>query len=307
MNIVTADNLSKWYGEVIGLNQFNAVIETGITGLVGPNGAGKTTLLRILTGLIHEDKGHVKVLGEPPWNNPLLNARIGYCPEHEMLYPWMTGIDFLVSMMKMHGFQKSESTKRAREALKIVGLNRDDSQRKIKGYSKGMRQKVKVAQAFIHNPELLILDEPLAGTDPMGRKTLAELIKKMAAEGTHIIVSSHVLYEIEGLTDQVVLIDDGRALATGHIHEIRGLIDQHPHTVNIATNDARRLGKTLMEEEIVLSVTLMDESHVAVKTHQPDKFYQRMPDIVVNGSYEVYEMFSPDDNLEAVFRYLVKK
>lgn len=307
MNIVTADNLSKWYGEVIALNQFTADIGSGITGLVGPNGAGKTTLFRILTGLIHEDKGGVTVLGEIPWNNPLLNARIGYCPEHEMIYPWMTAIEFLVSMMKMHGFKKDESNKRAREVLNIVGLNREDTQRKIKGYSKGMRQKVKVAQSFIHNPELLILDEPLAGTDPKGRRTLTELIKKMAAEGMHIIVSSHVLYEIEGLTDQVVLIDAGRALATGKIHEIRGLIDQHPHTVNITSNDARELGKTLMEEDIVMSVTMMDENHVAVKTREPDKFYQRMLDIVVNRGYEVYEMFSPDDNLEAVFRYLVKK
>lgn len=307
MNVVVAESLSKWYGEVMGLNQFTVDIEGGITGLVGPNGAGKTTFLRIITGLIHQDKGDVKVLGETPWNNPSLNKKIGYCPEHDMLYPWMTAKEFLITMMKMHGYEKSESEKMAYEVLKLVGMDSRDVERKVKGYSKGMRQKVKVAQSFIHNPEVLIMDEPLAGTDPLGRKTIIELIKKLADAKTHVIVSSHVLYEIERLTDQIVLINTGRALARGNIREIRGLIDQHPHTVSIATRNARELGKELMNEASVISVEISDEGHLSVKTHEPDVFYQRLPNIIVQNKFVVDEMFSPDDNLQAVFRYLVKK
>lgn len=307
MSIISADSLSKWYGEVIGLNQFTVDINEGITGIVGPNGAGKTTFIRIVTGMIRQSKGTIEVLGEEPWNNPSLNAKIGYCPEHEMLYPWMSAKDFLTTMAKMHGYSHSESERRAEEALKMVGFSGRDMKRKIKGYSKGMRQKVKVAQSILHDPELLILDEPLAGTDPMGRKTIIELIREMAKNGIHSIVSSHVLYEIEKLTEQVVLINDGQTLAVGNIHEIRRLIDKHPHTVNITTNNARKLGMELMKREDVVSVTIIDENHLSVKTREPDTFYKTLPEIIVKKKYGVNEIFSPDDNLQAVFKYLVKK
>ncbi|MEA2053945.1 MAG: ABC transporter ATP-binding protein [Candidatus Thermoplasmatota archaeon] len=307
MSIISADSLSKWYGEVIGLNQFTVDINKGITGIVGPNGAGKTTLFRIVTGMIRQDKGTIEVLGEKPWNNPSLNAKIGYCPEHEMLYPWMSAKEFLTSMAKMHGYGHNESEKKAYKSLETVGLNSRDMERKIKGYSKGMRQKVKVAQSIIHDPELLILDEPLAGTDPVGRKTIIELIRELANGGIHAIVSSHVLYEIEKLTEQVVLINAGQTLATGNIHEIRKLIDRHPHMVNLTTDNARKLGKELMEEESVVSARIIDEQHLSIKTREPDAFYQLLPEIIVKGKHEVNEIFSPDDNLQAVFKYLVKK
>lgn len=307
MNIISADNLSRWYGEVIGLNQFTVGIGGGITGLVGPNGAGKTTFIRIATGMIRQSKGSIEVLGENPWNNPSLNKRVGYCPEHEMLYPWMSAEEFLISMAKMHGYTRSESEKRAHESLELVGFSRKNAERKIKGYSKGMRQKVKVAQSILHEPELLILDEPLAGTDPMGRKTIIDLIRNMAKNGIHTIVSSHVLYEIERLTEQVVLINEGRTVAAGNIHEIRKLIDKHPHTVNITTNNARKLGMELMKKKSVISASIIDENHLSVKTHEPEIFYKMLPEIISRKSYEVSEVFSPDDNLQAVFRYLVKK
>jgi len=307
MNIISADNLSRWYGEVIGLNQFTVGIGGGITGLVGPNGAGKTTFIRIVTGMIRQSKGSIEVLGENPWNNPSLNKRVGYCPEHEMLYPWMSAKEFLISMAKMHGYTRSESEKRAHESLELVGFSKKNAERKIKGYSKGMRQKVKVAQSILHEPELLILDEPLAGTDPMGRKTIIDLIRNMAKNGIHTIVSSHVLYEIERLTEQVVLINEGRTVAAGNIHEIRKLIDKHPHTVNITTNNARKLGVELMKKKSVISASIIDENHLSVKTHEPETFYKMLPEIISGKSYEVSEVFSPDDNLQAVFRYLVKK
>ena len=307
MNIVAAEQLSKWYGEVIGLNQFTVNIGEGITGIVGPNGAGKTTLMRIMTGMIRQGKGHIEVLGEQPWNNTVLNAKIGYCPEHEVLYPWMSGKEFLVTMARMQGCTKNESERRAYASLKIVGLGKEVIDRKIRSYSKGMRQKVKVAQAIIYEPELLILDEPLAGTDPVGRKILIDLIKELAKQGIHSIVSSHVLYEIERLTNQVVLISAGQILATGDFHEIRKLIDKHPHAVNITTPDARKLGIALMELENVVAATVMDDQRLMVKTRAPDSFYDQLPGIIVDGGYEVREMFSPDNNLQAVFRYLVKR
>ena len=307
MNIISASNLSKWYGEVIGLNQFTVDIGEGITGIVGPNGAGKTTFIRIITGMIRQNKGTVEVLGEKPWNNPSLNAKIGYCPEHEMLYPWMSAKEFLIAMAKMHGYSHSESERRAYESLEMVGLSKKDMERKIKGYSKGMKQKVKIAQSILHEPELLILDEPLAGTDPIGRKTIIELIREMAKNGIHSIVSSHVLYEIEKLTEQVVLINDGQTIAAGNIHEIRELIDKHPHTVNVTTSNARKLGMELMKKESVISVSIIDENHLSVKTHKPEVFYKTLPEIIVRKKYEVSEIYSPDDNLQAVFKYLVKK
>lgn len=307
MSIISADDVSKWYGEVIGLNQFTVDIGEGITGLVGPNGAGKTTFIRIVTGVLRQNKGTIEVLGEKPWNNPSLNAKIGYCPEHEMLYPWMSGVEFLTVMARMHGYDKGASEKRAYEALAMVGLSRKDAERKIKGYSKGMRQKVKMAQAIVHEPELLILDEPLAGTDPMSRKTIMDLIRAMAKNGVHSIISSHVLYEIERLTEQVVLINEGRAIAAGDIHEIRKLIDTHPHTVNMTAQHARKLAMDLMKQKSVIAVSIIDENHLSVKTHEPETFYKMLPEIIARKNYDVSEMFSPDDNLQAVFRYLVKK
>ncbi len=305
MKVIEANQLSKWYGEVMGLNSFSVEIGEGITGLIGPNGAGKTTFIKIITGLIHQDKGEIRVLGEDGWNNPSLNKKMGYCPEHEALYPWMTAAQFLTTMVRMNGYGRDESKRMAREALSMVGL--EDMDRKIKSYSKGMRQKVKVAQALAHDPELLILDEPLSGTDPVGRNTIINLIREMAGRGKNVVVSSHVLYEIERLTEQVVLIDRGRMLAEGNIHEIRGLIDQHPHTVLIKTKHAREMGRELLREGHVINIEFSREGNLLVKTRDPNKFYQELPKIVSINDFEVEEFMSPDDNLQAVFKYLVKK
>jgi ABC-2 type transport system ATP-binding protein len=307
MSVVFAEKLSKWYGEVIGLNQLSVSIGEGITGLVGPNGAGKTTLIRIITGLIRQEKGQISVLGEKPWNNPLVNKKVGYCPEHENMYSWMTGLDFLTIMSKMQGYGHEISEKNAYEALERLGMSNQDMKRKIAGYSKGMRQKVKVAQSFIHNPDLLVLDEPLAGTDPMVRKTIIENIRIVANEGKNIIVSSHVLHEVERLTNQVVLINAGRVLAIGNIHQIRRLIDQHPHTVQLTTPDARLLGKELIKLDMIVSIDILDNQHLLIKTPSPENFYQILPKVIVNNNIAVEELFSPDDNLQAVFKYLVKK
>ena len=307
MTIVVTENLSKWYREVIGLNQFTVNFNEGITGFVGPNGAGKTTFIRIITGLIRQDKGTVRVLGENPWNNPHVNAKIGYCPEHENMYAWLTGVEFLKVMAKLHGYRTNESIKRARDALERLGMNPRDMNRKISGYSKGMKQKVKVAQSFIHNPDLLVLDEPLAGTDPIGRKIIIENIKAVVEEGKNVIVSSHVLHEIERLTRKVVLINNGRVLATGTISQIRSLIDQHPHTVTLVTQNARQLGNELIQQEVVVSVDFPDEHQLIIKTQNPEKFYQYLPEIISSHNFTVNEVFSPDDNLQAVFKYLVKK
>ena len=304
-NIVTADHLSKWYGQVIGLNDVTLTVPAGITGLLGPNGAGKSTFMKLVTGQLKPSKGDVRVLGEPIWGNPALYFRIGFCPEQDAFYDRMTGLEWVSALVRLNGPSQAEADTLARRALDAVDLA-DAAGKKIGAYSKGMRQRVKMAQALAHDPHLLILDEPLSGMDPIGRRKTIKLIKDWGRAGKSVIVSSHILHEIEAMTSNILLINQGRILAEGNVHQIRDLIDEHPHTVYIKADQTRALAREFLAFDDVLSLRFEDQA-VVVQTGRPDAFYARLTTLAASGDLgTIHEVTSPDDNLQAVFKYLVK-
>jgi ABC-2 type transport system ATP-binding protein len=303
--IVTAAQLSKWYGQVIGLNDVSVSIPPGVTGLLGPNGAGKSTFMKLITGQLKPSKGQVTVLGEPIWRNPGLYFRIGFCPEQDAFYDRMTGLEWVTALLRLNGLEDRAATDAAHGALAAVDLT-DAANKKIGAYSKGMRQRVKMAQAIAHDPELLILDEPLSGMDPIGRRRTIRLIKGWARTGKSIVVSSHILHEVETMTSNILLINNGRILAEGNIHRIRELIDAHPHRVHISAADPRGLARRFLAYDDVLSLRF-ENSAVIVETARPDEFYGRLTALAASGDAgPIHEITSPDDNLQAVFQYLVK-
>jgi ABC-2 type transport system ATP-binding protein len=303
--IVSADHLSKWYGQVIGLNDVTLAVPAGITGLLGPNGAGKSTFMKLVTGQLKPSKGAIQVLGEPIWGNPRAYFRIGFCPEQDAFYERMTGLEWVTALVRLNGVGERHAAELAHRALETVDLL-DASDKKIGAYSKGMRQRVKMAQALAHDPDLLILDEPLAGMDPLARRKSIRMIKEWGRVGKSVIVSSHILHEIESMTPDILLINQGRILAEGNVHQIRDLIDEHPHTVYIKAEQPRGLARQFLAYDDVLSLRFEDEA-VVVQTGRPDAFYSRLTDLAASGELgTIHEVTSPDDNLQAVFQYLVK-
>ena len=302
--VVTAAHLSKWYGQVIGLNDVTLTLPPGITGLLGPNGAGKSTFLKLITGQLQPSKGEITVLGEPIWRNPSLYFRIGFCPEQDAFYERMTGLEWVSALVRLNGVGERAAGEMAHRALEMVDLL-DAGGKKIGAYSKGMRQRVKLAQALAHDPELLILDEPLSGMDPIARRKTIRLIKEGGRSGKSIIVSSHILHEIESMTANILLINQGRILAEGNVHQIRDLIDEHPHRLH-PRRPARALAREFLAAEDVLSLRFEDDA-VVVQTAKPDRFYTRLTVLAASGELgTIHEVTSPDDNLQAVFQYLVK-
>ena len=303
--IVSAEHLSKWYGQVIGLNDVSVDVPPGITGLLGPNGAGKSTFMKLITGQLKPSKGSVKVLGEPIWRNPHLYFQIGFCPEQDAFYERMTGLEWVTALVSLNGVGESAARDMSVRALETVGLS-DAADKKIGAYSKGMRQRVKLAQALAHDPELLILDEPLSGMDPLVRRRTIRLIKDWGRSGKSVLVSSHILHEIESMTSNILLINQGRILAEGNVHQIRDLIDEHPHTVFIRAENTRQLAREFLTDDQVLSLRFEDGG-VVVQTGRPDAFYARLTELAASGELgTIDEVTSPDDNLQAVFQYLVK-
>ena len=303
--VVAAEHVSKWYGQVIGLNDVSVSVPTGITGLLGPNGAGKSTFMKLITGQLAPNKGTIKVLGEPIWRNPHLYFQIGFCPEQDAFYERMTGLEWVTALVRLNGLSEKDATEAATRALTTVDLM-DAANKKIGAYSKGMRQRVKLAQAIVHDPQLLILDEPLSGMDPIARRKTIRMIREWARGGRSIIVSSHILHEIESMTGNILLINNGRILAEGDVHAIRDLIDEHPHTVYVRAENPRGLARDFIDRVDVRSMRFEDGA-VIVETGQPDAFYTRVTELAATGDYGIIEeVTSPDDNLQAVFQYLVK-
>jgi len=302
--VVEAKGVMKWYGEVLGLNGFTASFNPGITGLVGPNGAGKSTLFKLLIGQLRANGGELRLLGQDPWNNVELKRKIGYCPESNQLYGWLTGQVFVETLLRLDGMNAGDARKTAEESLAFIGLT-GAKDRPLRTYSRGMRQRAKLAQALAHAPKLLILDEPLSGADPMARVQILRAISDFAKRGGHVIMSTHVLYEVERITSNIVLIHNGKAIASGDLHAIRALIDEHPHAVRIATSQPRELAQALAGFEHIVSVEFPAAETLLVRTRKPDAFYKELPEILVDRRLDVHGLESPDDSLEAVFRYLV--
>jgi len=307
MPMIETKSLSRWYGNVLGLSDVSIQIEQGISGILGPNGAGKSTFLKLLTGQIKPNIGLVRIKGKKIWNNYALLSEIGFCPEQDAFYEEMTGWQFLTSLLKLYHFSKSKIETQAQKALEVVELT-NDKDRVIRSYSRGMRQRIKFAQAIAHDPEILILDEPLNGLDPLARRKVIRLIKSYEKEGKTIIVSSHVLPEIEAMTNRVILIHQGKIFAEGDIHYIRDLIEDHPHIISVKCNKPRELASKFINEDYVLKVNFgLTQDSLLVETNNRDKFFSLLPSLLVEGKIEVEEITSPDDNLQAVFDYLVGK
>jgi ABC-2 type transport system ATP-binding protein len=305
--IVAFDGVSKWYGNVIGLNKLTLRIPTGITGLLGPNGAGKSTLLQLATGQLRPSQGTVHVLGQTVWNHPALMQHIGLCPEQDAFYEWMTGFDFVRTCAQLTGINRRDAGSAAEKALATVGMTANMN-RAIRGYSKGMRQRTKLAQALVHEPRVLFLDEPFTGTDPVARRDLIEVIRGLAAGGATILVSSHVLHEVQALTPNIVLLHRGRLVAEGHVRQIRDLIDKYPHRIVLVCDEYRKLAELVVGWEDVEGVKIMGRDRaLMVETRQPDVFYGRLPELAMENGAAIREVYSEDDNLEAVFKYLVSK
>ena len=306
MPVVEFDGVSKWYGNVIGLNKLTLRVGPGITGLLGPNGAGKSTLLQLATGQLRPSQGAVRVLGHPAWNNPALTRHVGLCPEQDAFYEWMTGLDFVRTCARLTGMGR-DANAAAEKAMAVVGMTANMN-RAIRGYSKGMRQRTKLAQALVHQPRVLFLDEPFTGTDPVARRDLIEVIRGLAASGRSVLVSSHVLHEVEALTPNVVLLHRGRLVAEGDVRQIRDLIDRHPHRIVLVSDDYRALAAKLVRWDDVEGVkVLWREGAVLIETRRPDAFYARLPALSLENGTALREVYSEDDNLEAVFKYLVSK
>ena len=304
--IVAAEHLSKWYGQVIGLNDVTLTVPKGITGLLGPNGAGKSTFMKLLTGQLKPSQGSIAVFGEPIWGNPGLYRRIGFCPEQDAFYERMTGSEWVTALVRLNGVAEAEAGRLTARALELVELT-DAAAKKIGAYSKGMRQRIKMAQAIVHNPELLILDEPLSGMDPIQRRRTIQLIRDWAAAGRSVLVSSHVLHEVEALTSNVLVINNGRIVAEGDVHHIRELIDEHPHSVSIRAGQPRELAREILSQDGIISLRF-ESDRLIVETEKPDAFYTRLTELAASGAAGVIdEVTSPDDNLQAVFKYLVKQ
>ncbi|HEX9637190.1 MAG TPA: ABC transporter ATP-binding protein [Acidobacteriota bacterium] len=300
------EGVFKSYGQVLGLNDVSLSLGPGIHGLLGPNGAGKSTLMKILAGQLKADRGRAWLRGRPVWNCPAGYLELGFCPEQDAFPPGLSGRGFLSALAELHGLRRGAAPDAAGRALERVGLEPAVWARPIASYSKGMRQRLKLAQALLHEPAVLILDEPLGGLDPVGRQRLLELMTELVAGGRTLLVSSHILHEIESMTSSVVLMVNGRVAAEGNVHEIRALIDRHPHRIALRCPEPRRLAAALVENPDVVSLELAsDPPELHLTTRRPDQFYPRLTEAVLALGLEVERLSSPDDNLEAVYRYLI--
>ncbi len=300
---VQLERVSHWYGPVIGLNDVTLAFQPGVTGLLGPNGAGKSTLMRLMTGQMAPSQGVVRVLGAAPFANADLAGRLGHSPEHEQLWDHLTGRRHLFVLLHYGGFAASEAHARTEQALARVGLAAA-AEKKVGAYSKGMRQRLRIAQAIAHNPEVIVLDEPLNGLDPVGRREIIDLVRELGAAGHTVIVSGHVLHEVEKMTRRIALVHRGRVLAEGTIDEIRRALDQRPHHVRVVADDPRGLARLLLEEAGVVSVRVgANEANFEVK--DAGRFFDRLGRVAADGWIVVREYESTDDNLQAIFDYLV--
>jgi ABC-2 type transport system ATP-binding protein len=321
--VIALADCSKWYGDVIGVNQVTMEIRSGVTGLLGPNGAGKSTLMKLITGQLRPGRGTVRVFGENPWQNPDVFHRVGFCPDTDSFYEDLSGLEFVQLMGRLAGFNAAESRRRAADRLDRTGMA-PNMKRRIRGYSKGMRQRTKLAAALMHEPELIILDEPLNGLDPMGRIQMLDLFRTFGAEGRTVLVSSHILHEIENLTRNIALLHRGRVLAEGRIEEVRALIENQPLTLRIRSNAPRAIGQVLAGMESVTSLQFnategTEEAFeverngggrnnvLVVRSSKPEAIYEVLQEGVLAGRFALEELTALDENLDAVFQYLVKE
>ena len=303
---ITFDNVSKFYGEILGVNRVSLAIPPGITSLVGPNGAGKTTLMNLMTGLLRPTRGRLSVLGIPTDQPEQLFRKVGYCSQFDSFPRGLTGREFIKSFLMVSGFASKEANELTTKALERVDLVAA-ADRRIGAYSKGMRQRVRLAQSIAHQPSVLILDEPLNGLDPVVRAETIALFKQLAAEGLHLIISSHILHEVDMMSDRVVLLNNGYVVAEGAIHGVRDEMDvEHPMQVLIRCDQPSLLAARMFRDDNVVEARLHDDRRgLFVKTRNPDRFYLLINEVVARGEIEVETIAPVDDDLSAVYDYLI--
>ena len=299
---LTVDHVSRWYGNVVAVNDISFTLDGGITGLLGPNGAGKSTLLHLLSGFLRPSTGNVAVSGEPAWANPDMYRRIGLVPERESVYPFLTAREFVTMSARMQ--RVADPVEAAAKAIGLVEM--DPAQdRPIGTYSKGMRQRAKVAAALVHDPGILLLDEPFNGMDPRQRLHMMELLRRMAAEGRTILFSSHILEEVGRLAEQVLVIVAGRLAASGEFREIRRLMTDRPHTFTIRSSDNRALAAVLVGQPAIAGVAL-DDGLLTVRSTDFGAFSRSVSGLARRAGVSLHELLPTDESLESVFSYLVR-
>ncbi|MEO7733386.1 MAG: ABC transporter ATP-binding protein [Kofleriaceae bacterium] len=300
--VVVADHCSKWYGQVLGVSDVTWRLGGGVVGLLGPNGAGKSTLIKMIGGLLRPSRGSLTVYGQDPFDDVAVRRRIGYAPEHENTWDELTALELVTAMARLAGVASAQADRAAKDALAHMGMS-DAMHRRVRGFSKGMRQRTKLATALAHDPDFLLLDEPLTGVDPVARADIIERIKQLGAAGKTIVVSSHVLYEIEALTSDILVIYRGQVLAEGNVYEIRKLIDRHPHRIRIECDQPRTIAAAMAREDHVAKLSV-ERSAVLIETLDPDRCYEQLASTVLAEHLTVTALSSPDNNLGAVFEYL---
>ena len=299
---ITVGRVSRWFGDVVAVSDVSFQVSPGVTALLGPNGAGKSTMLRMLAGLMPASQGELRVLGANPRTDRTVRGKIGLVSQQEELFAEQTALEFVRLAAVLNGIDNPEEA--ARSSLAIVEMDPEEP-RPIASYSKGMRQRVKVAQAIVHSPEVLLMDEPLTGLDPRQRLHMIALIQRLGAEGVSVLVSSHVLEEVEKLGSRVLVIAQGRLAAQGDFHEIRSLMDNRPHRIRVRATDARQLAAALLVEAGVDHVDIEDGSSLIVGTDDVDRFRRQIAPIAAGTEVSLSEVSPLDDDLESVFKYLV--
>jgi ABC-2 type transport system ATP-binding protein len=298
---IELDAVSRWYGNVVAVNEISFSLGPGITALLGPNGAGKSTVLHMMAGFLRASRGTVRVLGQPAFQNPEIYRQVGLVPEREAVYSFMTGYDFVLTSARLHGLRDPAAA--AARAIHITGMEAFQN-RKTGGYSKGMKQRIKVAAEIVHEPSVLLLDEPFNGMDPGQRLEMMGTLREMAAEGKTIVVSSHILEEVERLADNIVVIVAGRLAASGDFRAIRRLMTDRPYSFTVRSSDNRSLAVALLGDESVFGIELNGE-RLTVRTARFSDFVRAAPRIARSSDITLRELVPADESLESVFSYLV--
>ena len=305
---IKLEQVTKNYGNVQGISNINLDVGTGITGILGPNGAGKSTTMKMILGLSRPSRGRVTVEGKDPFTNQDLKRNFGFVPEYDCFYEHMTGLEFVAYFLRMHDISKEKAEGMARESLSELGLELA-MDRKINTYSRGMRQKTKVARATVFNPEILIMDEPFQGADPTTRILLMEKMTKWAENGKTILVSSHILHDVQSLTDNIALINNGKMLAYGNRHEIRDLINI-PRPISIVPvkkGNLRKLAKIMIDKKWTKATAIDEENNeVTIQTNQSEEIYLELPKILQKEKITVEKIYSEDDSLDSLYSKLVE-
>jgi ABC-2 type transport system ATP-binding protein len=301
--VLLFEQVSKWYGPVIGINQVTLELRPGITGLVGHNGSGKSTLMRLAAGHLRPDLGNVSVCGQPAWT-ARAKLHLGFCPENDTFYEDMSGRRFVETMARLCGFAGPEARRRTEETLDLVGMG-ERADRPLAGYSKGMRQRIKLAQALLHDPALLLLDEPLSGIDPIGRREAIQLFRELAGRGKCLLVSSHELEELEKLTDHVAIMAAGRIAAVGTLPQIRDLLDQHPLSIRVGCDQNQQLARALWDLEEVVGMERERSEVFTVRVRNSRLFFQKLTDLVLEEHFEIHHLEPLDESAHDVLGYLL--